>query len=406
MRTSLTYEEQLDLLVQKSEGVSEYSWEELVDILGLDISSTTLRKSWNNLFGGYSVMKYLEDKDIASLPDDLYKLKDEVQKERMKMQRLNRERLEILRSVSDKELFNDLIINAVEGLKPIEIVKAVPSTHRDGEQTEIVFVADAHYGKSFELQGLFGEVVNHYSPDVFKARMWKLLSDLEKSRDEVDFDRLKIIDVGDCIDGILRTGVSLRKLQVGVMDSVLQYAEFMAIWICECYNRLKIPVEYSLTGGNHDLVRLLSSKKDFDDENIAKLIHEFVSLRIEISKLKNNPNVPITVKPYNDAIYHNIYGVNLMSYHGDSKNMKEDIEFFENFYNIQIDILVAGHLHRNGSEDIGIGDLGDRTIMRVPSICGTDDFAKSIRKSARPSAKVMVFNENQGLTWERKFPLG
>lgn len=403
MRTNLTYEEQLQTLVEKSQGLSDLTWEELVDELGLDISPTTLRKSWNSFFGGYAVLKYLEENTIE--PNQ--SLKDDIYKERLKLQRINREHIQLVRADADKELFSELIVDAIKNMKSIEIK---PSHYnpvaKDTERTSVINVADAHYGKSFELKGLFGEVVNKYSPEIFKARMWELLDRIEKSRDDVDFDRLKIIDLGDCIDGILRTGTSLRKLQVGVMDSVLEYSEFMANWICECWNRLGVPVEYSLTGGNHDLVRLLSNKKDFDDENIAKLIHGFIDLRIKLVKAENKANADcLTVKPYDDAIYHNIYGINIMSYHGDSKDMKTDIEFFENFYNIQIDMLLAGHLHRGSAEDIGISDVGDRSLIRMPSICGTDDFAKSIRKSSRPGAKYMVFDKNEGLIWERKFCL-
>lgn len=406
----MTYEQELNTILEKIEGLNDYTWDELVDLLEYPYTSDALRKSLAGKYGGCAVYNYLKDKMTNEYSSDeeinkLEQLKDEIYKERQKLIRINREKNEILKVSSDKELFDELIKNSIENLAPIQIKNTVYHKDVGSETTGVLCVADAHYGKTFQLNGLFNEVINKYSPEIFKARMWKLLSDLENDMFDIKIDKLKIIDTGDCIDGILRTGTSLRKLQVGVTDSVLQYSEFMATWICECYNRLQIPVEYSLTGGNHDMLRLLTSKKDFDDENVAKFINEFITLRIENSKLKNNQmNAQISIKSYNDAIYHNIYGMNIMSYHGDSKDMKDDIDFFENYYNIQVDMLIAGHLHRNSNETIGVGDLGDREIIRVPSICGTDDFAKKIKKHSRAGAKFMTFDKN-GKNWEKIYYL-
>jgi hypothetical protein len=259
----------------------------------------------------------------------------------------------------------------------------------------VLLISDAHYGKEFSLYGFGNEVVNSYSPQEYKNRMWNLLAKLENDFTRFDYDKLLIIDMGDCIDGILRMG-SLQKLESGVIQSTLEYAEFMSQWLCQVYNRLHIPIEYSLCGGNHDMVRLLTEKKIFDDENVAKIISEFVQLRIDNEKMRKEihkePVIDITVNPYSETIYNNVFGMNILAYHGDTKNMETDIEFFENFYQIDIDIIVGGHLHRNSQETIGYGYMGDREIIRVPSIMGTDDFAKKIRKLSRAGARFMLFN--------------
>ena len=147
-------------------------------------------------------------------------------------------------------------------------------------------MSDAHYGKEVCLKGLFGEVVNEYSPDIYRARMWKLLSDLENDLYDMKIDKLLVFDTGDIIEGILRCNKTLRKLKTGIIDSSDDYANFMALWLCEAYNRLQIPIEYSLTGGNHDIIRLLSSKKDFDDENMGKDTCGKIHDKVEINKLR------------------------------------------------------------------------------------------------------------------------
>jgi hypothetical protein len=405
-----TYQDELDILVGKVEGDNNYEWAELVDRLDLNCHPDSLRKSFNvGRYSGYRVYKYFQDRFENEMCCDeeierLENLKREIEIERKKKQAVNREYNATNRIVARNELFKELVLEEISHLKPIEVKTFAhkQSTNR----TAIVCVADAHYGEQFELNGLFGEMVNKYDTEIFKTRMWNLLAQLESEKRRANFDKLLVWDIGDCISGILRMG-SLQKLQTGVIQSAIEYAEFMSIWLCEAYNRLNVPIEYSLRGGNHDMLRLLTEKKVFEDENIAKVIYEYINLRIKNAKLQCSnidDKLQIEVAPYSDIIYHNIYGMNVLSYHGDSKSLKEDIEFFENYYNINIDIVITGHLHRNSQETIGIGYNGDREIMRVPSIMGVNDYAKRIRKSSRAGCKFMVFSED-GKDYEKIFYL-
>lgn len=381
------------------DGIIEYK-EYGDSLLGVDnnYSPENIRKFY------YMFKKWLNNIDDEiefndeSFAKEMEKIKFDVLVERKKLQRINREYLENARLEADKDLYGEIIKEAIENLEPIKIRPASYMNKSDTDSTGVLFVSDAHYSKEFEMKGLFGETINKYSPEIFKQRMWKLLSDVENDFNRFDYKKLVILDTGDCVEGILRLSDSIQKLKVGVMDSALEYGEFMSVWICEAYNRLNIPIEYSLTTGNHDIVRILTNKKSFSGETVAKQIHSEITNRVEISKLKakleSGKDIQIEIKPYQDISYNNLYGINLMSYHGDCKNMKEDIEFFENYYGISIDILVGGHLHRSSSESIGFGSMGDREIIRVPSIMGVEDYSKTIRKSSCAGAKFILFNEN------------
>lgn len=405
------YQNELDLLAAKVEGENDKDWDELVDELGLNCHPDSLRKSFNvGKYCGYQVYQYfknqttkdLSEKEIARLEN----LKYELSVERKKQQTVNREINKIARIEARNELFQELMLEEIKYLKPIEI-KTFAHT-KSTKSTGVLCISDAHYGENFKLYGLYGEVVNQYNPDEFKTRMWNLLAQLEAQN--LTCEKLLIMDIGDCISGILRMG-SLQKLETGVIQSALEYAEFMSVWLVEAWNRLHIPIEYSLRGGNHDMLRLLTEKKVFEDENIAKVIHQFIKLRVENIKLSNTITSGlefdevkdiITVADYSDIIYHNIYGMNILSYHGDTRNLRTDIEFFENFYNIDIDIIVTGHLHCNSQETIGVGYNGDREVMRVPSIMGGNVYSKKIRKHARAGCKFMVFTED-GKDYEKTF---
>lgn len=396
---SMNKEDILDILCEKVEGNCNLTWEEIVDYCGLNISPVTLRKAFGaSDYGGYAMLQKAKAEYANTNSDEqIDKLNakiEELQEERRKLQVINREHNEIIRANADKSLFNDLILDAINNLAPIEVKPTNYNPSNMFDDKACLFIGDAHYGKEFELVGLFGEVINKYSPEIYQARMWKLLSEIDNDSYNIGYNELHVFDCGDAIDGILRTGTSLRKLKVGVVDSVLQYAEFMAHWLAELQSRLQCKIVYHLTGGNHDMLRLLGQKKDFDDENVGKFIHELIKLRLA--------NIDdITIAPYDQAIFENVNGVNILCYHGDGKDMEKDINFFENYYNITVDMLVGAHLHHKFEESIGISDVGNKDIIRIPSICGTDDFAKKCRKHSRAGAKFMIINKDAGKTWEK-----
>lgn len=391
----MSNEDILEILCEKVEGNCDLTWEEIVDYCDINISPITLRKAFSAAeYGGYAMLQKAKNMSSDAQLEKINAKIEQLQEERRKLQVINREHNEYIRANADNKLFNDLILDAINNLKPIEVKSTNYNPSNMFDDKACLFLGDAHYGKEFELVGLFGEVINKYSPDIYKARMWRLLSEIDNDAYNMGYEELHIFDCGDCIDGILRTGTSLRKLKVGVIDSILEYAEFMSNWLVEAQNRLQCKIVYHLTGGNHDMLRLLGQTKDFDDENVGKLIHGFIDLR-----LKNNDN--IIVSSYDQAIFENVNGVNILCYHGDGKDMEKDINFFENYYKVNVDMLVGAHLHHKYEESIGEADVGNKDIIRVPSICGTDDFAKKCRKHSRAGAKFIIINKDKGKTWEK-----
>ena len=55
--------------------------------------------------------------------------------------------------------------------------------------------------------------------------------------------------------------------------------------------------------------------------------------------------------------------------------------------------MYAGHLHRSETKPVGVGAVGDREVIRVPSICGTDTYAKKIMKHSRAGAYFALYSE-------------
>ena len=334
-------------------------------------------------------IKNIEDSDLLQ---QINNAKDELIKERKKIQTANIEYNTNIRNEARLEMFNERLAQIISQLKPIKFTKYLSQDNE--ENIGVLCIADAHNGVEINLQTLFGEVVNVYSPEILKGRLDKLLNQVVKDcMTVIDYDKLIIFDLGDAIQNILRMS-DIVKLKIGVLESVLNYAELISTWLVELSNRLKVPVEYICLGGNHAELRLLESKQNFEEENLGRLIREFIYLR-----LKDNPN--ITVAPYSEFGFKSIQGTNILAIHGNNaKSSLEEISYWENYHGISIDILLMGHEHHGEQTTVGYGLLGDKEIIKVPSLVGIDTYSKKLRRIARAGAKFMLFED--GLkTWEK-----
>lgn len=307
-------------------------------------------------------------------------------KERKKLQTVNLAAQEYYRTIGRNELFNEQIANAIKNLDPVR-VKHVEYTH-PLETTGLLCIGDEHFDANFEIKGLFGETVNKYSKEIFKERMWYLLGQMENDRFECE--RLMVVSCGDALENILRMS-SLQKVKYPVVDSAIEFAEFMTQWLVEAHNRLRVPVVFNIISGNHDIIRSIDSKPNFPEETLAKTIHEFIRLRLIASNVQD---CDIKIEPYADVYYTNLYGLNIMFAHGEHRELSEVANYFENLYNIEVDTIIGAHYHSGGTKSIGVAPLGDREIVRIPSICGTDTYSKKLLKHNRAGAYFALYSEN------------
>lgn len=363
-------------------------------IVGEDLYSEENTRRIAKFFNQF--IQNLENDEIKNIDDvdKIDKIKKETEeliKERKKLQVINSELQEKYRIISRNELFNEKIIDAIKNLKPLKI-KRIPVTY-PVENTGLLLIADQHYDSNFELKGLFGEVINKYNKEIFKERMEHLLGMMENDR--FDYDKLVIVSCGDALEGMLRMS-SLQKLRGNVIDDAIEFGEYMANWLCAAERRLGVPIVFNIISGNHDIVRNLTQKPEFPEETLAKVIHEVIDLRIKIAKLEANlseDSIEIVVEPYSDVYYTTIHGNNIMVAHGEN-NLEDLINYYENYYGVEIDTLYGAHLHKNESKPTGVAETGDREVIRVPSICGTDSYAKKLLKHSRAGAYFALYSDS------------
>ena len=341
-------------------------------------------------------LKHLEDMGDIEAEGEMQDMLAQLKAERIKIQTANLEYNAIQRAEARNDLFNEQIIKAIERLEPIKGTRPKLDVEPcDKHRTALLAISDLHAGSTFTVKGIYNEIVNEYSYDIMCARLWSIIDKIEA--DDIVFDNLTLAICGDLVEGILRES-SLTKLREPVTDTVIRLAEFLSEWIYQLSIRLEKKVNVVIIGGNHDIVRSLTSRPMFEGENLTKIVVEFIKLRLQDLDW-------ITVDDYQDVAIKNIQGVNVMFQHGEDKDLKATMDYFSNLYNIDVDEIVAGHLHRGESKTAGITELGDRQLTRVGSIVGTDSYAKQIRASARPSCYIALYEEDNGKTWSRNYYL-
>lgn len=341
-------------------------------------------------------LKHLEDMGDTEAEGEMQDMLEQLKAERIKIQTANLEYNAIQRAEARNDLFNEQIIKAIERLEPIKGTRPKLDVEPcDKHRTALLAISDLHAGSTFTVKGIYNEIVNEYSYDIMCARLWSIIDKIEA--DDIVFDDLTVAICGDLVEGILRES-SLTKLREPVTDTVIRLAEFLSEWIYQLSIRLEKKVNVVIIGGNHDTVRSLTSRPMFEGENLTKIVVEFIKLRLQDLDW-------ITVDDYQDVAIKNIQGVNVMFQHGEDKDLKTTMDYFSNLYNIDVDEIVAGHLHRGESKTVGITELGDRQLTRVGSIVGTDSYAKQIRASARPSCYIALYEEDNGKTWSRNYYL-
>lgn len=378
--------------------ISVKEWAEIVAGDGEVYSPETLRRC-SNLFKMFLEQYHTLAKDGAPSEEkeNLEQLLEEIRKEKIKVQTANLEYNANLRNDARQDMLSEKVVDAIERLEPFEFFNYPLKKEAGSACTAVLCIGDEHYGTVVNMKSLNG-AINVYDPDIFKQRMNDLMNQICSDCLFMGWQNLVVFDLGDAIQGILRLS-DLAKLKTGVIESTIEYAEFISEWLVELGRRLEIPIEYNCLGGNHCELRLINGRKgDFPDENMGRIIHKFVETR-----LSNNPY--ITVTPYAETIVKNIQGINILVHHGDdAKNDFSEINFWEDYHNMNIDILIMGHFHHFEQKSVGIGNNTEKEVIRCPSIIGADLFGKKCRKISKAGALMILF-ENGMKSWQKKYVL-
>ena len=378
--------------------LGDMTWVEIATFLNKEFredetkyyDSSAYRKKYKNFADAYEGI-FSKTNFTESQKDEYINQKRELDKARVKLQTEKLEYNRWLREEARDELIAEKIVAAVRELQPLDI--PLTPIQKKSSRSAVLAFGDEHYATEFSIYGLYGEVINEYSPEIFEQRMWDLFHQVVSIIIKEDIDELNVFALGDFTDGILRCG-QLMKLRYGVVEGTVRYANFISEWLNELSKHVRI--KYQMVFGNHSELRMLGQPKGtFKEENTGLFVREMIKTRLE-----NNPNFEMIINP-TGLIFDNIEGFNALGIHGEVRNMENAIKDFSNTYNTDIQILIGGHMHHYKAETVGV----NRDVINVPSIIGIDDYSMTLNKTSNPGASLFLIEANKGVTVDYKIKL-
>lgn len=384
----------------RDNGELDLSWDEIAEVINRTfredesafMDSSRYRKMYQSArrFWDAGVFESkTDDKHIDVLQD----CKRELQKERIKLQTEKLEYNRWLREDARDEMLAEKFSEAIAMAPKIEFPEVrVLHSARDKRSGVLAF-ADCHYGCEFTIYGLRGEIINAYSPEIFETRMEELLQQVLSLVDREELTELRVYELGDSTDGLLRVG-QLMKLRYGVVEQAVYYANYLANWLNELSKHVR--VKFQMVFGNHTELRFFNQKKgSFKDENTGLFIRELIKARLD-----GNQNFEMEVTP-SGLIYDEVQGYNVVGLHGEVSNMGQALKDFTITFHTDIDILIGAHKHHLMEETVGV----DKEVITVPSIIGIDDYSLSLNKTSRPGASLFIVEKDYGVTTEHRIKL-
>lgn len=365
----------------KDAGLIQDSWDQLTPTLNAATDSDKCSDNWRK---EYSIAKRYYMNVFQSSIETEDSIKASILKKQA--QTKNLETNKWLREHARDELILEEIRGCVAEIansNPLFIPEMIDSP--TGKKVGVLCFGDEHFGTKFTVYGLNGEVINYYDDTVFYSRMNKLAEKTIQIIRANNLTDLYVFTFGDFADGILRTS-QLLKLQYGIVESTIRYAEFLAEWLDMLSSEVRI--HFQTTPGNHTELRLIGQPKGtFTNENMDLVVRAFIKER-----MRDNPNFDMKENP-TGYIFEKIFGYNFLGVHGEITDANA-VKNFATAYDTKINYFMAGHKHHKMADEIG----ADVEFIGVPSIIGVDPYAISLQVTSNPAATLLLIEDGAGMT--------
>ena len=342
-------------------------------ILGTDnnYSSENLRKAF------YVVYKLLNKIDENNCDydaiKDLENLRDEIYKERCRLQDIQREKRNDLRVEARFENLLEVVKDNIGFMPTYEIKDFKPINKNQDKKYAVLQLSDWHCGALVDNQ------FNYYNVDTMVDRATKVRNnalDYCKLHNVTDL----VIEInGDMVNGAIHVSSRVES-EEGVIQQVITVTDVLAKLINSMkpyFNSIKIVT----TLGNHG--RLTPNKSDsITNENFEMLIPTMLRDKLSDVKIIDSKGLDFTK--------YEIDGKIIMVSHGQNDSMTKVISDFSKMFKVVPNEVHLGHTH--SYTDINDCDI---KVTVNGSLMGSDDYAVTIRKVTTPSQNLIVYEKDR-----------
>lgn len=369
------YQSELDILIDKVEGTIDKNWVEVVDELGLEVHPDSLRKSFTGgRYCGYQVYKYFQEKLEKGYTEEeserLNILRQELYKEKCRVQDQKREYNKLLREQARYEHLVDRMEKAIEAVEPLRLGGCYKPNPTEVEA--VLILSDFHYGLEVD------NVLNEYNTEIAKERLNILLDKVAYYCNIHRVQKLHIGLAGDLICGAIHLQ-SRVAAEEDLISQVINVSELLANFI----NSLKAKVpEVKVWGviGNHSRVNA-DKKSNMPAENFERLIFKYIEMRL--------PSITVGTNGLEDWITFKVKDQLAFMTHGDKDSLSNIKLHAVNLLGKVPDRIYFGHIHH-----LNIKDDNGTEIVVNGSIVSTDEYAMGLRVHTKPYQILQVFDKD------------
>ena len=342
-------------------------------ILGTDnnYSSENLRKAF------YVVYKLLNKIDENNCNydaiKDLENLRDEIYKERCRLQDIQREKRNDLRVEARFENLLEVVKDNIGFMPTYEIKDFKPINKNQDKKYAVLQLSDWHCGALVDNQ------FNYYNVDTMVDRATKVRNNALEYCKLHNVTDLVIEINGDMVNGAIHVSSRVES-EEGVIQQVITVTDVLAKLINSMkpyFNSIKIVT----TLGNHG--RLTPNKSDsITNENFEMLIPTMLRDKLSDVKIIDSKGLDFTK--------YEIDGKIIMVSHGQNDSMTKVISDFSKMFKVVPNEIHLGHTH--SYTDINDCDI---KVTVNGSLIGSDDYAVTIRKVTTPSQNLIVYEKDR-----------
>lgn len=320
--------------------------------------------------------------------DDYFKKlqveKRELEKERQKLYATKTEYTRQVRQQSRFELFYE---NVSKELKELEIPEFIGVEYSKYDNEYVLTIADIHAGANFITE------TNEYSYEEIEKRFNKLYNDVVNFIQEHNLLNIKVLCLGDDIQGILR----LSDLQINE-SSVVKATVFVAKIIASFLNDLSKYCYidyYHCPTSNHSQIRPLGTKaSEIASEDVEYIICNYIK-----DVLVNNNRISVHTNFGYEYIEIPIFDFKTIAMHGHTiKNIESALKDLTYHKKTFYTTIFLAHYHAARTGVVGEMSETDCEVIVCPSFVGSCPYSDRLLKGAKPSCYILGYDEKYGHT--------
>ena len=367
------------------------SWKDVANVIneitGYDYGESTYRKKYQ------AFQKMLDANQSLILDDDNYikqlkKEKEEIRKERIKLQTANIERNRIDRCESRQEFYYEYVGSVAESLPLPDFKPLFVDKEEEEDINYLVCLSDLHYGVTFKSEN------NEYSPAIFTDRLEYLCDRIYDFVKKKQLSKIHIACLGDTLQGLLRAS-DLKINDSSIVKATVEVSRLLAQFLNTLSEFVEIEY-YHVPAANHTQTRPLGTKaSEIADEDLEYVISHYIE-----DLCRHNERIHVKLaEEGKQYIEINIEGFEVLAMHGHQiKNMDTSLKDLSMLRRSFCDYLILGHFHNGKEIPSSEGCCHDTEILVCPSFIGSDPYSDSIMKGSKAAVKIYGFDELYGHT--------